>query len=197
MDPGEEHEQRDGQQDRREEVHAEEHRADLTATEELQPAHGVRAGDRDQQGQHDGADGDQEAVPDEDQEPLAAVGWSRPARRGRCRSRSRRAWATAHRGPAARRRAGGTTAAPCSRRGTRVITSSKTIDDRPQDAEDPALEGVPRRPRRGGAGRSGRLHVVMLLLLPSEELQVDARRGPPGSPPARAPGRRPRRCRRG
>ena len=57
---------------------------------------------------------------------------ARPARRCRCRSRSRRARATARPGPAARRRAAGTTAAPCSRRGrgdssrTTMITGRST-----------------------------------------------------------------------
>ena len=45
-DPGEEHEQRDRQQDRREEVDPQEDRADLAPAEELEPADGVRARDR-------------------------------------------------------------------------------------------------------------------------------------------------------
>ena len=50
-DPGEEHEQRDRQQDRREQVDRQEQRADLCAGRRTEPAHRVGARDRDQQRQ--------------------------------------------------------------------------------------------------------------------------------------------------
>jgi hypothetical protein len=69
----EEDEQRHGEKDRREEVDREEQARHLAAPEELKPAHGVRARDRDQERQHDGAQRDQQRVPHEDDEALAAV----------------------------------------------------------------------------------------------------------------------------
>ena len=64
-EPGEQHEQRDGHQDRREQVRGQEQPADLASPEERQPGDRVRARDADQQRQDHRGQGDERAVGEE------------------------------------------------------------------------------------------------------------------------------------